>query len=526
MNERRAEMDGRLTLAEKRAEETKQDGCLTTETNPMAKRFRARSFNVAAKEELMSEMRRQYQSLAEGLRKFRSLLDPGAETAGTGGEARTVVEAPALTDGKHEARIVELEKVIKTTKEDIRQIELKNAAALREIQKKFNEELHISLRLEGIEPIRQQKPSSSGGVQNAVVAVAPTKKVSHREAPRMLDSVAVADGHLQDQIQGVQDMVREVYRDLGDCATKATVEKLEQTVGILKSEVNSRLKETEDRVEQTLSRNVTAIDALLTESRLSASQSAKQLSDDFSHKFAQLHDSFSGFIAEHSSKLTQCLTEVANLEISVKQRLELAMRNSREACSELVSVETAMIKTELAALGERVNELEKKFADTQLLKTLDLVSPEDALGGATEDKGESKEEAVLRQSKTVSLGSGRGPDRAAIARYEMMINELNLRVAGLESGAQRLEPGNVRALISGIAELLLRDEKKEVEAAVDNMKGRQREYAEIVDSLRLELQKMDERFKQDIKKRVERKDLCEAKNHFRRKVRDSYKIVE
>ena len=95
----------------------------------------------------------------------------------------------------------------------------------------------------------------------------------------------------------------------------------------------------------------------------------------------------------------------------------------------------------------------------------------------------------------------------------------------MEKGMQKIEPNNMRGLFRDIAELVMQEEKKEVTAVVDTLKGSQMRHAQLVDALKEKLKDMDEQFKQDIDKKIERKDFTTTKNQLRRKARPLFHHV-
>ncbi len=109
--------------------------------------------------------------------------------------------------------------------------------------------------------------------------------------------------------------------------------------------------------------------------------------------------------------------------------------------------------------------------------------------------------------------------KALLARHEVSLNEINVRVVDVENTLQSVEPEKMSQLIKRIAELVMQSEKKEVAAAVDDIKGSQMHHAQLVDSIQEEIKLMDERIMQTIKKKIERKELYSTKYQLQKKVR-------
>ncbi len=138
----------------------------------------------------------------------------------------------------------------------------------------------------------------------------------------------------------------------------------------------------------------------------------------------------------------------------------------------------------------------------------DLVSLEGLLRPVTPA---NSHQSVPEQEKHEGL-------KALLAKEELVINELSLRLSEVESSLSKIEPNNIRALIRNIAELVTREEKKEVTAEMDTLKGSQRHHDQLQVQLREELKLMDERFRQDIQRKIEKKELFNTKNQLRRRV--------
>lgn len=132
--------------------------------------------------------------------------------------------------------------------------------------------------------------------------------------------------------------------------------------------------------------------------------------------------------------------------------------------------------------------------------------------GQTEGQEELK--SLQNQLQAPDVNSVRG----AIARQEVLINDVALRLSELESSMNKLEPNNIRALIRDIAELVMQEQSKGVVETVDDLKGAEKRNEHLVALLKEELKIMDERFKLDIERKIERSDLFLTKTQLQRKV--------
>jgi len=110
--------------------------------------------------------------------------------------------------------------------------------------------------------------------------------------------------------------------------------------------------------------------------------------------------------------------------------------------------------------------------------------------------------------------------KGMLAKQEMEINEITLRLTEAENTIQKFDPNNLRALIKDIAELLLREGQKDVYAEMGTIKDTQKHYSQTAEMLKDELRIMDEKFKQDIENKIEKKELLYTKLQIRRKLND------
>jgi len=108
--------------------------------------------------------------------------------------------------------------------------------------------------------------------------------------------------------------------------------------------------------------------------------------------------------------------------------------------------------------------------------------------------------------------------KGMVSKHEYLINDMTLRVSEIENNMRQIDPGAMRVLIKDIAELVIQQEKKEVDEEMNSIKGSQKRSSQLVDLLKDELKNMDERFQRGIENKIEKKDLTETKNQLRRKV--------
>ena len=113
-----------------------------------------------------------------------------------------------------------------------------------------------------------------------------------------------------------------------------------------------------------------------------------------------------------------------------------------------------------------------------------------------------------------------------LSKHECVLNDLTFRISEVETGMKELDPESIRTLIRNIAVLIIQEEKQEVNAEMDDIKGSQRKNFQLVDLLKEELKNLDERLQKDIERKIERKDLNDTKSQLRRKVYYILKLVK
>ena len=172
---------------------------------------------------------------------------------------------------------------------------------------------------------------------------------------------------------------------------------------------------------------------------------------------------------------------------------------------------TKNIKVLLFQLDERVSEIEKQMAEVQNLipsefmeedKQIPLIDP----GKISYDK--------LPFEKSPE---GYGP-RSILSKHEMFLNDLNMRLSDIELSINRMDPTHMRSIIKDIADLIIQEKTIEMSATVDGIKRVHTRDTQIMDSLKESLKELDEKFKVDIDRKVEVKDLKLTKNQLRRRV--------
>ena len=158
------------------------------------------------------------------------------------------------------------------------------------------------------------------------------------------------------------------------------------------------------------------------------------------------------------------------------------------------------IKLMIFRLEQRVLDLEHRAEDIQNVMVEGGEDEKEEKGGkAGKTPGAStpnlstieKQSPVQRQEVAGMKG--------VVAKHEMILNDVSLRISELENGMRKLEPNSIRTLIKDISELVMQEEKKEVSEEMNSLKGNQKRNIQLVEVLKEELKQMDERFRQSKK---------------------------
>ena len=204
------------------------------------------------------------------------------------------------------------------------------------------------------------------------------------------------------------------------------------------------------------------------------------------------------------------------------------------------------IKVSIFQLEQRMDYLENKFnnfQDTLLEEGKEEYNAEEIekskeeetknkdegqkVNEAKKTEGGTKDESVTgtehKEENLANQKDGRKPRieggvKGLLTRHEFSINDINIRINEMENGMKELAPTSIRILIRNIAELVMREEKREVNEEMSNIKGSQEKHSQLVDLLKEELKTIDEKLQHDMEKKIERKDLADAKNQLRRRV--------
>ena len=172
------------------------------------------------------------------------------------------------------------------------------------------------------------------------------------------------------------------------------------------------------------------------------------------------------------------------------------------------------LKISLFQMGQRIDFLENKLSNLQENGFYDEakmdISAEAASKPAVSTDLPNEAEKIKPRQETGIKG--------ILSRHEFAINEVNMRLVELKNAIRGIGPNEIRTHIQNIAEIIMKEEKKEVVAEMTDIKGTQQKSGQIVTLLKEELKSIDERLKKDIDKKIERKDLNSTKNQLRKQV--------
>eukprot|EP01022_Parablepharisma_sp_SALTPOND_P036610 TRINITY_DN999_c0_g1_i17.p1 TRINITY_DN999_c0_g1~~TRINITY_DN999_c0_g1_i17.p1 ORF type:complete len:561 (-),score=74.11 TRINITY_DN999_c0_g1_i17:573-2255(-) len=446
----------------------------------------------------MAEIYRQYLYIADGIEQFKSFILCPEEK----------IEKSPAENTTYNTRIKTLEENTKTIQNDVEQNNKKSVTALKTIQRALNEDLNIPIKLEGIDSeavVKHPHKGIRGGRKEPLMKLLePTGKPIGDRVREVEEVVNALNGELhnsvkKDELEQVRESVENVKLGIGKI-----IEKVSREIALEFVEESEKKWQTK----------VKALEEALVENEKRYAEQTTTLGGEIHEnmiKVDKIYEELVKACKENQERLANYITasDFAAIKIELADRIGYVDKS--------LNGQADNVKASLTALEDRVDELEKRLlADPGGFKTIDLTEyhREDE---AFNIKPNSSANNELQVTANPIKGTFTA-DRAVLAKHDLLINDLNLRITDLESAAQRLEPNNIRALITNISELVLRDEKREVDAAMDSLKGSQRQYSDIVEVLREELTKLDEKFKQDINKKLEKKDLCIAKTQLRRKV--------
>lgn len=173
------------------------------------------------------------------------------------------------------------------------------------------------------------------------------------------------------------------------------------------------------------------------------------------------------------------------------------------------------IDSAMSQLSQRLDDIDNRFKEFVQAAEMEMLEEEKQNEIKSITKTDNK--PTENQPKPLRFAKS-GVDKSTVDKHEYLLNDLNIKMSQLEANLFKLEPNNIKELITGIAALLLKDEKKDISAEMNKIKGSQRQHRDLVDGLQEELKKLNERFTQDIGKKIEKRDLYIAKNQLRKQV--------
>jgi len=485
----------------------------TTEMALLIEKFKEKNKGKSSdKNDILAEVFNQYSYITEGMFKIKELLT----VSDTENIETSDFKTFNTTEKKsYQERIKTLENTTKNIENDVKEIDQKNLNVFKTIQKAFNEDLNIQLKLDGLDsgPINSSKknivsPTRKGG----------QSKLLEASGKSMIDRIRT----VEETLEVMADQMREYAKkdDMDDVKNNMEILKFGSTQ---KTEQICRNIVTEymEKSESVLAGKINALENSLKEKEKLLSEKIEEILSEFNAHLKEskvCHDKLLKEIEVINKNLAKCVLEKEFNE--AKNEILLRINNTSDSMSKEMNEICEFTKNSIKLMDNRVNDYEKNIHEQQqMFRTMDATDNTNLLkpgeeGVKLDTSVSNDQQNILKLHQNSSLNA----EKATLAKHDLLLNDLNLRLNTIEEGAQRLEPNNIKNLIMSIADLVLRNERKEVESAFDTIKGKQKQYGDVVDVLKEELIKLNEKFKQDIDKKISRKDLSIAKNQIRRKV--------
>ena len=165
-------------------------------------------------------------------------------------------------------------------------------------------------------------------------------------------------------------------------------------------------------------------------------------------------------------------------------------------------------------MEQRVNDLEKRLDEFHEM-------PLETMGLMPDEPNQMKEGSQIKEPLTIPKGrqSEISEMKSIIMKYEMYLNDANIRISELEAGMKKIDPNHLRMIIQDVAELAMKKQTIEVNTTVDGLKENRMRDIQLIEGLKQNLKEMNNRFMIDIERKVEVKDLKITKNQLRKRVR-------
>ena len=200
-------------------------------------------------------------------------------------------------------------------------------------------------------------------------------------------------------------------------------------------------------------------------------------------------------------QLYKLLNDVKNTSITSQ------MTSGDETNRTLLEQAKIQLNLQIFQQNQRIEDIKKHLAE---LNAYLMEEVKENNSAENEAKTVDHDKIVIKRESALS--------KTALTQFEFLLGDLNTRLIEIENTIQKLEPDSIQMLVRNITELVLHDQKRIVDKEMNTIKGSQAKNGKLVDMLQQELTKIDEKFKKDIDKKIEKKDLDVTKNQLRQKV--------
>lgn len=223
----RTYIDGRFQeqdfLLKKLKESKKKETASTLEFQKAINDLKKKINDEDVTEDTLTEIYRQYINTTNELEKYRKML-----TECAGAKDTKIVKQ----NSTYQNQIAELERENKNIKEIIKQNEEKQIAALNVIQKVINDEFNITIKYDGT-PVEINKKSF---------------KDTQIEAYSSIENQTT---RIKESVDGIEKILQEFAERLSKCASKASIELMDQSFEGLKATLNDKLEAKDmERIEE------------------------------------------------------------------------------------------------------------------------------------------------------------------------------------------------------------------------------------------------------------------------------------
>jgi len=533
-------------------EEVERISKILSEKTEKSEPIKIEGMNTTLTDDKAIEMYQRYLAISKELERFKQLVVNGYQPETKEYGLKQAVKT-------YERRIFELEQAKEDLEVEVTETVKKQEgilSTLNMVQKTFAERLRVKLNVEGSSEPRaspiHSMPMTSSVVGSSMLKQEekPIQKIHRPSMKNVMNIGKSSVNHSRVDDNDNEDKFSAIWKEINKLAPKDFIERLENAIKNIQTILPNKLDKIKlDTLEQDLRNKLDTINSTIRQIKEDTEISFKSIVDMKNQvkQVVEIVNTFDPRVKAVESGITNTKFTLDELKEKINQRatgtelmiLKNSMNETTEKIDKLAKLleesysvddvgsasflkgestqkDRKTLKFIIFQCEQRIEELEKKIYDLKVTQELDEFNGDKDILLKTVGVQNSS------RNNNASAASSQKPDQGGvkgmIAKQDMVLNEMNLRLTDLESNMHKLEPNNIRALIRDIAELILHEETKEVAATVDALKGNEKRNETLVELLKNELKVLDERFKVDIEKKIEKKDLYVAKSQLQRKV--------